>query len=64
MGQVRRRAAVRFIRFVDGAVRFIRLLGGGGVARKLLIKALQAAVALLLDILTSHDVAGYLGTGC
>ena len=46
VGLVRRRAAVRFIRFVDGAVRFIRLPGGGGVARRLLIVALQAVVAL------------------
>ena len=46
MELVRRRAAVRFIRFVDGAVRLIRLPGGGGVARRLLIRALPAAVAL------------------
>ena len=38
--------AVRFIRFVGGAVRFIRLPGGGVVARRLLIRALPAAVAL------------------
>ena len=38
--------SVRCIRFAGDAVRFIRLPGGGGVARRLLIRALPAAVAL------------------
>ena len=45
VGLVRRRGAVRFVRFVGGAVRFIRL-PGGGVARRLFIRGLLAAIAL------------------
>ena len=52
VGVTRRRGAVRFIRFT-------RLPGGGGVLRRLCIRFLPAAVALL-DVLTSHDIASNL----
>ena len=69
VGLVRRRGAVRFIRFVGGAVRFIRLPESwvwredcsSGLFR--LLSLFVCSFGRLLDILTSHNVAGYLRTG-
>ena len=66
VGLVRRRGAVRFIPFVGGAVRFIRLPGAGVWREDCssgLFRLCRSSFCRLLDILTSHNIAGYLRTG-